>query len=582
MATNFSEKRKQLQAIGEAPAWYTTAGIQLFYEKYSYRGETPRARFAAVAKAMAQHAPSVYPEWWEDDPYTVGKNWEQVFFDCMWDGFISPSTPMLANGGLRKRGTTVSCAGGYVGNNLFDRYDFLTEAAVLTKHGHGTSYSITDWPAEGDPLARGGRSKGVMPIVRDIINVMEEVTQGSRRGSCAYSIKPQHGDFDKVVQYLYEQTESNNVGWLIDDEFVNVLANPQAENYAEYKRRLGRTKGVKMPRGKGYYTFIDKMNRHLAEAFKRLGLSVQASNLCQETCLPASDIYTFSCVILNYNLELYRSWPQHLVFIGQVMSDCNISEYLATMDEMSAQDKVAMRKIRLFTEHFRALGSGVLGWHTLLQSERIVVGSFDSMLLNEEIFSGLDRESRSATQWLAQVLGEPEGCKGLGIRNATRLMMPPTKSTAELMAGASEGVGLDVAMAFTKLSAGGEFFRINKILLNLIKAEGLDVDSCVKDIIANKGSVQNVTWLSDHDKAVFRTAFEIPMDAHLDLCAQRQPYIDQAQSINLYFTSNDSEEYISRIHRKAFEDENILSLYYIYSMRGAGEITRVESCEMCQ
>lgn len=582
MAIDFSAKRKELQAIGEAPAWYTTGGIQLFYEKYSYKGESPRSRFAAVAKAMAQHAPKVYPHWWDTDPYTAGKTWEEVFFNCMWDGFISPSTPLLANGGLRKRGTTVSCAGGYMGNNLYDRYNILTEAAVLTKHGHGTSYSITDWPSEGTPLARGGRSKGIMPIVRDIVNVMEEVTQGSRRGSCAYSLKLQHGDFDKVVQYLYEQTESNNVGWLVDDEFINVLSNPEHENYQEFKRRLGRTKGVKMPRGKGYYTFIDKMNRHLAKAFKRRGMKVQASNLCQETCLPADHEYTFSCVILNYNCELYRRWPAHLIFIGQVMSDCNISEYLATMDEMSEEDKMAMRKIRRFTEHFRALGSGVLGWHTLMQRERIVVGSFESMLLNEEIFKRLDKESMDATQWLAQELGEPEGCEGLGIRNATRLMMPPTKSTAELMAGASEGIGLDVAMAFTKLSAGGEFFRINKVLLELMKAEGLDIDACVKDIIANNGSVQKVSWLSDHDKAVFRTAFEISMFAYLDLCAQRQPYIDQAQSINLYFTSNDSEEYISQVHRRAFEDENILSLYYIYSMRGAGEITRVESCDNCQ
>lgn len=581
MIIDFSAKRKELQATGEAPEWYTTAGIQLFYEKYSYKGESPRSRFASVAKAMAQHAPKVYPGWWDTDPYTVGKTWEEVFFAAMWDGFISPSTPMLANGGLRKRGTTVSCAGGYMGNNLFDRYNILTEAAVLTKHGHGTSYSITDWPAEGDTLARGGRSKGLMPIIRDIINVMEEVTQGSRRGSCAYSVKMQHGDFDKVVKYLYEQTESNNVGWLIDDEYVNTLADPQAENYAEFKRRLGAAMGVKLPRGKGYFSFISKMNRHLAEAFKRAGLSVEASNLCQETCLPANWQYTFSCVILNYNLELYRRWPAHLVFIGQVMSDCNISEYLETMDEMSDFDKEAMKKIRLFTEHFRALGSGVLGFHTLLQHERIVVGSFESMLLNEEIFSGLDKASRDATQWLAQTLGEPFGCVGLGIRNATRLMMPPTKSTAELMAGASEGIGLDVAMAFTKQSAGGEFFRVNKVLLNLIKAEGLDFDECVRDIIANKGSVQKVSWLSDHDKAVFRTAFEVPMDAHLDLCSQRQRYIDQGQSINLYITSNDREEYISRLHRKAFEDEGILSLYYVYSMRGAGEITRVESCEMC-
>lgn len=575
---NYSALRKDLQSKGEIPEWFTTAGTQLFYERYSFENETVKSRFKTIAKAMAQHAPKVYPSWWDSDPYTNGKTWEDAFFATMWDGFISCSTPLLANGGIRARGTTVSCAGGYVGNNLFDRYNAITEAAILTKHSHGTSYSIDHWPAEGDKLKRGGRSLGVMPIINDFISAMEEVTQASRRGSLAYSIRPQHGDFEKVLKHLYERTESNNVGWLIDDEFVRDME----EEDPVTEEKFGKMLGVKLPRGKGYHTFIDKMNRHLAEAFRRKGMTVKASNLCQETCLPADENYTFSCVILNYNLELWDKWPEHLVFIGQVMSDCNISEYLAAMDEMTPMDKQAMQKIYRFTKEFRSLGSGVLGWHTLMQKKRFSISSMDCIYLNNAVFKHLNDESLKATQWLAGVLGEPKGCEGLGIRNATRLMMPPTKSTAEIMAGASEGIGLDTAMAFTKQSAGGEFFRVNKILLEIIKEKGLDFDSCVKEIVAAKGSVQKVDWLSDEDKAVFRTAFEVPMEDYLRLCSQRQKYIDQAQSINLYFTSNDSEEYIGKIHRMAFKDEGILSLYYIYSMRGAGDIKRVDTCEMCQ
>ena len=574
---DYSALRKKQIEEGVCPPWYTTGGIQLFYDKYSYNNETVKSRFRTVAQAMAKHAPEVYPEWWNTDPYWTGKTWEDAFFQTMWDGFISPSTPLLANGGLRQRGTTVSCAGGNVGNSLFDRYDFLTEAAILTKHSHGTSYCLDDWPAEGDKI-RGGRSQGLMPLVRDIINVMEEVAQGPRRGSCAYSLRPQHGDFDKVADFLYERTESNNVGWLIDDEFVDWMNNEDPEALRKFAKMLG----IKMPRGKGYFTFIDKMNRKLAKAFKRAGLRARASNLCQETNLPADDDYTFSCVILNYNLELYRSWPEHLVFVGQVMSDCNISEYIETMETtLSKKDLRAMEKILRFTKEFRALGSGVLGFHTLLQTEMMSVSSMEAMMLNTKIFRGIHKDATLANSWLAVTLGEPEGCVGLGQRNATMLMMPPTKSTAELMAGASEGVGLDVAMCFTKQSAGGEFFRINKVLLKLIKEKGLDLDQCVKDMNERKGSVQHVTWLTDEEKAVFRTAFEIPMEDHLRLCSQRQQWIDQGQSINLYFTSNDTPEYIGKIHRIAFNDPNILSLYYIYSMRGAGEITRVEICEVC-
>jgi ribonucleoside-diphosphate reductase alpha chain len=572
---DYSKLRKQLQKDGEIPPWYTTAGLQLFYEKYSYEKETVKSRMSSIAKTMAQHAPKEYPEFWETNPYTQGKDWEQVFFNTLWEGFISPSTPMMANAGIRTRGTTVSCSGGVVGDNLFDRYDAITEAAVLTKHSHGTSYGVDEWPAEGTKLKRGGRSLGLMPLIRDLINCMNEVTQGSRRGSLAYSLRPQHGDFDKVLSFLHEETESNNVGWLIDDEFVAGL-NAKDEVYLV---KLEKILGVKLPRGKGYITFLDKCRRHLAEAFKRAGLTFHASNLCQECCLPASWEYTYSCVILNFNLELWDSWPDDLVFIGQVMSDCNVSEYLETIDEMTQYDRQAMRKIRKFTEDFRSLGSGVLGWHTLMQRRRIIIGDMDSFILNGEIFSHLNKESLVASNWLAKVLGEPIGCKGLGIRNATRLMMPPTKSTAELMAGASEGIGLDTAWAFTKQSAGGEFFRINKVLLEIMKERKVYSDETVMRI-AKARSVQQEDWLTEHEKRVFRTAFEVPMESYLQLCSQRQPEIDQGQSINLYFTSNDTEEYMSKIHKQAFDDENILALYYIYSMRGAGDIKRAE-CEMC-
>lgn len=578
MSVDYSALRKELQAKGEAPLWFTTAGLQLFYEKYSYRKETPKHRYETIAKTMAKHAPKVYPDWWEKDEYTRSQDWNTVFFKVLWDGFVSPSTPMLANAGLRKRGTTVSCAGGYVGNNLFDRYNAVTEAAILTKHGHGTSYSIDDWPSEGTKLARGGRSKGIIPLIRDFVNCMTEVTQGSRRGSLAYSLDIEHGDALKALNLLYKDPEANNLGWLIRDGFSERIRVGEEEA----NKRFAETLGVKMPKGKGYYTFIDKMNRHLAAPFKDKGMTVKASNLCQETCLPADENYTFSCVILNYSLDLWDQWPEHLVFIGQVMSDCNISEYLETMDEMSDLDKQAMRKIYRFTKEFRALGSGVLGFHTLLQMKSIPFGDMQSIFLNNQIFSKLDRESKEATSWLAEVLGEPEGCKGYGIRNATRLMMPPTKSTAEISRGASEGIGLDVAMVYTKQTAGGEVFRINKVLLDIMKERGVYTPEVVERIARAKGSVQKEDWLSEHEKKVFRTAFEIDQRWVVRLAANRQRYIDQQQSINLYFTSNDSEEYIGSVHREAILNENILSLYYIYSMRGAGDITRDLSCESCQ
>lgn len=581
---SYSQLRKKLQEHGEIPKWFTTGGTQLFFEKYSWNGETVKARYKAIAKALAKHAPKTYPSWWNVDTYTAGKTWEEVFFDVLWDGYVSCSTPLLANSGLPERGSTVSCAGGYVGDDLFSRYDCVTEAGILTKHSHGTSYSVDDWAYKGKKLPRGGYGGGVMPLIRDLINCMDEVVQGSRRGSLSYAISIEHPEFEEVLKYLFKRPESNNPAWLCKDDYIEKLIKDHPEAVA----LLAKAVAIKMQRGKGYFTKIDAMNRHLAQAFKDAGMTAKASNLCQEVLLGSDKDHTFSCVILNLNLDLYDEWKvkcPRLGFIAHVMQDCNVSDYIEFMENRAKQDKedaLAFRKILAFTKRFRAVGTGVLGFHTLLQKRRIVVGSLESFWLNEEIFKGMRDQTLAASKWLARELGSPKGCSHLGIRNATTMMMPPTKSTAEIMAGASEGIGLDVAMVFVKQSAGGDIWRVNKVLLEIMKERGVYNEDVINDINKHKGSVQHVHWLTQHEKDVFRTAFEIDMLKHLDLCAQRQQYIDQQQSINLYFTSNDTPKYIMKVHKYALINDGILALYYIYSMRGSGDIKRYEECENCQ
>lgn len=584
---NYSELRKLMQSLGEAPDWFTTGGTQLFFEKYSWNGETVKSRLKSIAQTLAQKAPKEYPSWWNVDAYCAGKTWEDVFFQVMWDGYVSCSTPLLANGGLPERGTTVSCAGSYVGDDLFSRYDVVTESAILTKHSHGTSCSVDDWAYKGKPLSRGGFGGGVMPVIRDLITCMDEVVQGSRRGSLSYAISIEHPEWWDVVNYLYKNPESNNPAWLIKDKFIDKLESDNPVIESEALHRLAKSLEVKMMRGKGYYTKIDEMNRHLAQAFKDAGMTVKASNLCQETNLGSDEEHTFSCVILNVNLDWYSTFKKtcpKLAFIAHVMQDCNVSNYLEDLEARinNKRDGQALKKIHRFTKKFRAVGTGVLGLHTLFQKERIVVGSMESFQLNYKIFKWLDDETLEASKWLGAVLGCPEGTEHLGIRNATRLMMPPTKSTAEFMAGASEGIGLDVAMVFTKQSAGGELVRVNKVLLEIMKDRGVFNEETLRSLSMKKGSVQHVDWLTPHEKEVFRTAFEIDMFAHLKLCSQRQQFIDQGQSINLYFTSNDSHDYVVDVHREALKDPNILTLYYVYSMRGSGDISRSVGCEVCQ
>lgn len=576
---NYRDLKNKFIETGECPPWYSTNALQFFMDKYSWDGESPLAREKTIAKELANCAGEAYPDWWHNDPYTKGKTKEEVFFNVSWDGFAVHSTPLKSNAGVPERGTTVSCSGQAIANNIAGRYAVMPELAVLTKLSHGTSVSIDEWVHEGFDLGEGNYSSGVMPIIRDLRIITDEVTQGTRRGSLGYYIGIDHGDFYKVAQCVFEDPDSNNIGWLVSDEFITRLLNHDEDAIARYSMAMY----VRMSKGKGYFAFIDRMNRNKAQVFIDKCMRVMASNLCTETNLPADWEYTFTCVILNLNLSLYDEWPEHLVQIVHMMQDANVTLYLKTIDAMKPHNRKQLEKAYKFTSEFRAIGTGVCGWHSLLMNRRIVVGSLDSFYLNNAVFKKIRAEAEETNSWLASVYGEPEGMKGYGKRNATNLMMPPTKSSAELAKNSpTEGIGYETALIKVKESAGGEFFKINTEFLKLLKEKGLYNNDVVRTIAMRKGTIYGLDeWFTKEEQEVFRIAFEIPQTAVINLASQRQAHIDQQQSINLYFSGSDSEEYISYIHMLAFLDEGINSIYYCYSSRG-GVYNRVDSCEVCQ
>jgi ribonucleoside-diphosphate reductase alpha chain len=307
---------------------------------------------------------------------------------------------------------------------------------------------------------------------------------------------------------------------------------------------------------------------------------------CNELNLPSNREYTFSCPIINANLTMYRSFPKHLFHLQMIMQDANVSGYLKQIDELTGRSREFMSKIYNFTKDFRAVGCGTAGLHSLFMQERIPVGSFDSIALNDEIFSRMRKETYEASEWLGKVLGVPPKMEEAGLtrRNATTMFSPPTKSSAELSRNTpSEGIGLQTALVKVKEVTGTDIFRIEPAFLVLLKEKGKYNNDVIKSIVEHGGSCQHLDFLTEHEKKVFLTAFEIPMEAHLMLCSGRQPYFDQQQSINLYLSGTDTPEYITKIHLMALLDENINGLYYCYSMRG-GVFERLDAnqCEVCQ
>jgi len=554
-----SEERKKLQEQGECPEWFSTPGWQLFKEKYLYQASTPREQYERIACTLSTHTP---------DPGV----WKDKFFELLWKGWLSPSTPVLANTGTT-RGLPVSCAGSYIEDSIDAIYSGLHETAALTKAGFGTASFLGDIRPRGTDISVGGKSSGLLPVLESYRQAMSYVAQGtSRRGSWAGYIPIEHGDFPEICDDLLHNPDGNNIGWCISDAFIHRLEAGDEDAISRYQAAMK----TKMITGKGYFFFPDKANAKRPQWYVDRDLDIKAPQLCAEIMLHSSRDYTYTCVLSSMNVSLYDEWKDtDAVFVATVFLDCVCQEFIER-----GKNVPGLEKAIAFTKKSRALGLGVCGWHTLLQKRRVVYGEFQSMMLNSEVFGLLDRESRRASEWLAETWGEPEWMKGYGMANTHRLAVAPTKSTALIMGGVSEGINPDTAFIYTQRTAAGEVERINPILLELMKEKGVYTKKYIEDVRDNMGSVQHVDWLDDHEKAVFRTAFEIPQLSVLTMASQRAQFLDQWQSLNLFFSADEDETYINEVHKAAFQDPNILALYYVYSK--AGVQASKDECLACQ
>lgn len=558
-----SKERKELQAQGLVPEWYSTAGWQMFKEKYLYKTDRAvRGQFERIAETAARHLASIGME----------EAARAKFFELLWNGWLSPSTPVLANMGTN-RGMPVSCSGSYVGDAIDQFYSVRHETAMLTKNGFGTAAYLGNIRHRGSKISSGGKATGVVPVFKGFVQDSRDVTQGGvRRGAWAGYLPIDHGDFDELVDHIMAEPDDCNVGWVVSDAFISLLDNGDAEAIRRYQKAMK----LKMVVGRGYFFFIDKANRKRPQTYVDRGLDIKSPQLCNEIMLHSSEEYTYTCVLSSMNAAKYDEWKgTDAVFWATVFLDCVASEFV-----QKAKDIPALSKAVKFTEQSRALGLGVCGLHTYFQDHMLSFEGLEAHLKNNEIFKLIREEAERATTWMASQLGEPEWCKGHARRNTHLLAIAPTKSTALLMGGISEGINPDPAMTFTQASAAGEIDRTNPALLKIMKERGVYNDDTMRSITDKMGSVQHAAWLTEEEKAVFKTAFEINQKTVLRMAAARAKYIDQWQSLNLFFAADEDPAWISECHRTAFHDPDILGLYYIYTQAGV-QASKGE-CEACQ
>jgi len=555
------QERKKMQEEGVMPDWYSTGGWQLFKERYMYQASNPREQYERIARTLSQHTPD--PEKWNKD-----------FFNLLWKGWLSPSTPVLSNTGT-SRGLPVSCAGSYISDSISDIYSAKHEVAMLTKYGFGTASYLGDIRPRGTKISVGGEAEGVLPIIQGIQKDMEYVSQGNaRRGSWAGYLPIDHGDFEEVCTYLESNPDGNNIGWNVSNGFIERLMSRDEDALHRYKKVLK----TKMVTGKGYYWFNDKANDKAPQWYKDQGLSVKSSQLCSEISLHSDEDHTFTCVLSSMNLSKWDEWKDtNAVFVATVFLDCVVQEFIER-----AKNIKGLEKSVAFTKKSRALGLGACGYHTYMQQNMIAFESIEAQLWNIEVFTHLNEESKRASAWVAQQYGEPEWMRGYGYANTHRLAVAPTKSTALIMGGISEGINPDTAFVYTQRTPAGEIDRVNPILLEIMKERGVYNKATVTAIRESMGSVQWVDWLTEDEKEVFKTAFEINQMMIIKKASRRGQEIDQYQSLNTFFAAGSSESKINEVHKTAFLDPHILGLYYVYSQAGVQASSDKDECLSCQ
>lgn len=554
-----SKERKRMQEAGTLPLHWSTASWQLFKEKYLYQAANPREQYQRIAKTLACHTP---------DPSL----WAEKFFDIMWKGWLSPSTPILSNTGTT-RGLPVSCAGVYFPDSIDGIYKAKHEVAMLTKHGFGTAGYLGDIRPRGAPISVGGKSNGIIDVITGMESDMTYVAQGTtRRGAFAAYLPVSHGDFHEVVDYLAAHDDGVNIGWnWYDQNTADVLA-----GCVETDLRFCKINKTRMGTGKGYMYFPDKVNRDRPQMYKDLGLYVKAAQLCNEISLFNDIDHTYTCVLASMNGLFYPDWKgTDAVFVATVFLDCVAQEFIERAKNIPGLEK-AVR----FTKKSRALGLGLCGLHSLYMDQFITFDSLEATFLNNEIFKHLDEESLRASQWIASVYGEPEWCKGYGVANTHRLSVAPTKSTALIMGGVTEGINPEDGLVKTQRTSAGEVDRVNPQFLKYLKDNGLYTKARIREVREAMGSCQRVDWLTDEAKTVFKTAFEINPYAQIRQASQRGRHLCQWQSFNLFLSSDETEEFISDVMWYIIEDENMHGVYYTYGM--AGVQASNGECTACQ
>lgn len=498
------------------------------------------------------------------------------FFDYLGEGYYSLSSPIWANFG-RERSAGISCFGSYIADDMESILDTNAEVGYMSKLGGGTSAYFGDIRPRGSKISTGGKSDGAVEFMRLFDTTVDVTKQAAvRRGVMACYLPIDHRD---IEEFLRIKTEGHPIqhlftGVTIKDQWMKDMIDGDKD-----KRKIwAKVISSRCETGLPYIFFEDTVNNGKSDIYKEKDMNIYASNVCAEINLPSSKEESFVCCLSSMNLVKYDEWKNTdaVETLAQFL-DAVMSEFID-----KTKNQKHMQKARKFAERHRAIGIGVFGWHSLLQSKMVPFESMQAKMLNNEIFKFIDEKSLQASKDMAISHGEPELLKEKGLRFTTRTAVAPTTSSAFIIGQASQSIEPYFSNFYEKDLAKARITIKNPYLKKLLEEKGCDNKVTWNKILKDGGSVQGLDILTDEEKEVFRTFAEISQKEIVIQAANRQRYIDQSQSLNLMIDPSTPAKEINKLMIFAWES-GVKTLYYQHSINASQKFKReLNACVSCE
>lgn len=570
-----TERGNRVQIDRSRDRFLTRFGIETLKDRYLLPEEQPQDLFARVAMYYgddSDHAQRIYDY--------ISKLW------------FMPATPVLSNGGTN-RGLPISCFLNETDDTMEGIVGLWNENVWLSTRGGGIGSYWGNVRSIGEKIGRTGKSTGVIPFMRVMDSLTLAVSQASlRRGSAAVYLPISHPEIEEFIE-LRRPTGGDpnrkalnlNHGVLVSNAFMHAVENDEEWGLKSPKDGavIGKVKArdlwirlltARIETGEPYIVYIDHVNDRIPDHHKMAGLNVKMSNLCSEITLPTGRDHlgndrTAVCCLSSVNLEKYEEWQDHPTFIEDVMRflDNVMTDFINTApDSMKRAKYSAMRE--------RSVGLGVMGFHSFLQSKMIPLEGVMAKVWNRRIFQQIKRQADEASVKLAHERGACPDAADYGVmeRFSNKMAIAPTASISIICGGASPGIEPVAANAYTHKTLSGSFAVKNVYLEKILEAKGVNTEDVWSSIFTNEGSVQHLDILSQDEKDVFKTAFELDQRWLIEHAADRTPFVCQAQSLNVFLPANVHKMDLHMIHWEAWK-KGVKSLYYCRSK----SIQRAES-----